>query len=72
MASREIRAWQIGADRATRGLTLSAFLAAPRWLQDRQMTAEQVQERTEIGHDSWAMWVRMGYEDTLQAGRTKR
>lgn len=72
MASKEIRAWQIGADRAERGLSLSAFLAAPRWLQDRQMTAEQVQERTQIGCDKWAMWVRMGYEDTLAAGRTKR
>jgi hypothetical protein len=72
MASREIRAWQIGADRAVRGVSLVAFLNAPRWLQDRQMTAEQVQERGEMGHDTWAAWVWRGFNDTHDTHRLQR
>lgn len=64
----EVITWMIGADRRSRGLTINGLLLAPRWLQDRGMSPDQLDARARLGNDSWAYWVRRGYEDN--AGKT--
>lgn len=69
MSTSEIVSWQIGVERAQRGVSVIAFLGSPRWLQDRQMSPEQLAARARLGSDTWAYWVRRGHDDTLAAGR---
>lgn len=69
MSTSEIVTWQLGVDRQLNGLSITALLAAPRWMQDRQCNPEQLAARTRLGNDSWAYWVRRGYDDTPKATR---
>lgn len=64
----EVVTWMIGADRRSRGLSIVALLNAPRWLQDHGMSPDQLDARARLGNDSWAYWVRRGYDDN--AGKT--
>lgn len=68
----EIVTWMVGADRRSRGLSIVALLNAPRWLQDRQCSADQLEARARLGNDSWAYWVRRGYDDTADTGKLQR
>jgi hypothetical protein len=69
MSTAEIETWQIGVERRQRNVSIVAFLTAPRWLQDRQMTEGQLAARARLGSDRWAYWVRRGWDDAGQPTR---
>jgi hypothetical protein len=67
MSTSEIVTWQLGVDRKLRGLSINGLLLAPRWMQDRQCSPEHLAARVRLGNDSWAYWVRRGYDDASES-----
>lgn len=63
---REITAFNVGVSLRQAGRTVAGYLAAPAWLQLRYLSAEEISVRSGMGHDSWAYWLRRGYDDAGQ------
>jgi hypothetical protein len=63
MSDAELVTWQLGAERARLYGGIVGFLSMGRRMQDRLMTGEQLEAKVALGHDSWAYWVRRGWDD---------
>jgi hypothetical protein len=65
-AAAELMAWQYGVDLARAGRRWIAVVASPKRIR-AELPEEAIDVRNAVGHDSFARWVHLGWEDANRA-----
>jgi len=65
MSTAEIVAWNTGVALFQGGMAPTTFLLMPTRTLAGRLSPEELLSRVRLGNDTWARWVRRGYDDAV-------